>query len=178
MRLIFAADDGRSGKELWQTDGTVAGTQILQDIAPGARSSNPAELRVVGSTLVFAANDGTSGTELWAAPIANMNYAPVAVGAAVRTHMNTPVQGTLGAADPDNQPLTFEIVTNGSLGVVTITDATTGSFTYTPNAGATGADSFTFRVSDGMTFSNVATVTVAIEQSTAERLFVYLPLIR
>ena len=53
-------------------------------------------------------------------------------------------------------------MTNGSKGVARITDATTGAFTYTPNAGATGSDSFTFKASDGQLDSNTATITVTI----------------
>jgi len=37
-----------------------------------------------------------------------------------------------------------------------------GSFTYTPNAGATGSDSFTYKVNDGTEDSNDATVTIEI----------------
>ncbi|CAN5714521.1 hypothetical protein BH10ACT1_BH10ACT1_05540 [soil metagenome] len=37
-----------------------------------------------------------------------------------------------------------------------------GSFTYTPNAGATGTDSFTYRASDGYATSAVATVVLTI----------------
>lgn len=37
-----------------------------------------------------------------------------------------------------------------------------GSFTYTPNAGFTGSDSFTFRASDGQLQSNLSTVTIAV----------------
>jgi ELWxxDGT repeat protein len=38
-RVIFIADDKIHGKELWVTDGTAAGTQLLRDITPGSDGS-------------------------------------------------------------------------------------------------------------------------------------------
>jgi hypothetical protein len=48
-------------------------------------------------------------------------------------------------------------VSNGTL----ILDPS-GGFTYTPNLGFDGVDSFTYRASDGVNFSNVATVTIKV----------------
>ncbi|MFC5411107.1 ELWxxDGT repeat protein [Larkinella bovis] len=63
--LIFSAHDGPTGMELWKSDGTAAGTVLLKDINPGAASSSPAYLTVVGNTVFFAATDGSTGVELW-----------------------------------------------------------------------------------------------------------------
>src|SRR5947209_8369307 len=63
--LYFAATDLTHGTELWKTDGTAAGTVIVDDIDPGTLGSNPTSLTVVGSTLFFAASDGVHGPELW-----------------------------------------------------------------------------------------------------------------
>ena len=63
--LYFTADNGTNGVELWKSDGTVGGTNLVRDIAPGGASSNPHNLTAIGSTLYFAADDGTNGIELW-----------------------------------------------------------------------------------------------------------------
>jgi ELWxxDGT repeat protein len=63
--LFFAADNGISGTELWRSDGTAAGTQLVRDINPGPASSNPSDLVNVGGVLYFAADDGVRGRELW-----------------------------------------------------------------------------------------------------------------
>ncbi|NGZ07727.1 MAG: SUMF1/EgtB/PvdO family nonheme iron enzyme [Magnetococcales bacterium] len=98
------------------------------------------------------------------------NAAPVAVADSLITSEDTPISDTLTATDADHDPLTnypldpltYAIVTNGTKGVVTLTNAATGAFTYTPNSQATGTDSFTFRVNDRTVDSNTATVTVRI----------------
>ena len=63
--LYFAADDCSRGRELWRTDGTPAGTEMVADIADGSTGSNPAFLANIDGKLFFAADDGVHGTELW-----------------------------------------------------------------------------------------------------------------
>lgn len=62
--LYFAADDGFAGIELWRTDGTTEGTELVADIFPGEFSSQPTEFVVYQDELYFAATDG-DGDELW-----------------------------------------------------------------------------------------------------------------
>jgi hypothetical protein len=81
----------------------------------------------------------------------------------------------LGASDGDGDALTFSIVANGSKGTAVIANAATGAFTYTPAPGATGSDSFTFKASDWLGDSNVATVQVTISADSGHR--VYMPMI-
>lgn len=61
----FDADDGVHGEQLWRTDGTVAGTFRVTDLAPGVTdSAGPRPLTDFGGELFFSANDG-SGFGLW-----------------------------------------------------------------------------------------------------------------
>jgi len=64
-RLFFSANDGRSGRELWQSDGTSEGTRLVKDIWPGSSSAVPQQLSNVNGNLVFSASDGQSGVEAW-----------------------------------------------------------------------------------------------------------------
>jgi ELWxxDGT repeat protein len=64
-RLYFEADDGIHGREIWQTDGTTAGTTLVSDISPGLPTSNPDSLIAAGSRLFFSADDGVHGREVW-----------------------------------------------------------------------------------------------------------------
>ena len=63
--LVFPAADYVSGRELWITDGTAAGTVLLEDINPGQAASDVASFTALGGTVFFTANDGVSGVELW-----------------------------------------------------------------------------------------------------------------
>ena len=105
------------------------------------------------------------------ASVAPPNTAPVATNGTLAVTQDTPASGTLQATDADSNPLTYSIVANGSKGTAVVTNASTGAYTYTPNAGATGADSFTFKANDGTVDSNVATVNVTISSgATRDRL--------
>jgi ELWxxDGT repeat protein len=69
QKTYFAADNGVDGRELWVSDGTEAGTQMLKNINPNGASSNPDNFIVVTSggvsMLFFVADNGTHGRELW-----------------------------------------------------------------------------------------------------------------
>ncbi|MCA9200306.1 MAG: tandem-95 repeat protein, partial [Planctomycetales bacterium] len=63
-------------------------------------------------------------------------------------------------SDEEDDPLTAELVTSPANGTLTLNDD--GSFTYTPNAGFVGSDSFTYRATDGVFDSNAVTVSLAV----------------
>jgi ELWxxDGT repeat protein len=63
--LFFESTMGGFGQELWSSDGTAAGTHVL-DINPAPYTgSYPFGMRGIDGTLYFTANDGTHGYELW-----------------------------------------------------------------------------------------------------------------
>ena len=63
-KLYIAGPTTSNGYELWVTDGTTAGTKMLE-INPGAAGSYPCYFSELGSVLYFSANDGVHGSELW-----------------------------------------------------------------------------------------------------------------
>ena len=75
-----------------------------------------------------------------------VNHAPVAEAKSVSTPEDTPVGVTLSGTDPDRDSLTFAVVTGPSHGSLSGSGA---SRTYTPDAGFSGPDSFTYRANDG-----------------------------
>jgi ELWxxDGT repeat protein len=66
--LFFAANDGVNGTEPWISDGTPAGTVLIQNINPNPapnNSSNPDFRAVVNGTVYFAAADDGVNRGLW-----------------------------------------------------------------------------------------------------------------
>ncbi len=63
--LFFAAEHAETGRELWKTDGTAAGTGMVRDILPGSEGSGPASLAEADGMLYFTCDDGVHGAELW-----------------------------------------------------------------------------------------------------------------
>ncbi len=66
-RVYFAASDANKikGVELYATDGTIGGTELIMDINVGAGSSNPYNFYVYNKILYFSAGNATQGNELW-----------------------------------------------------------------------------------------------------------------
>lgn len=85
----------------------------------------------------------------------------------VSTHRNITLYGTLPCYDPDGDPTQIEIVSYPKTGILILTDRTTGSYTYTPNANASGKDSFTYVARDKYgNYSAAATVSLSVVKPT------------
>ncbi|HOD84509.1 MAG TPA: phosphatidylinositol-specific phospholipase C domain-containing protein, partial [Phycisphaerae bacterium] len=117
--------------------------------------------------------DETAGTSFWDA--SSFGKRAVAHGSASRVESTIPVivsraeAGTdatgqlFGARDFDLDVLTFAVADAPAHGQVVITDQVTGTYAYTPDAGWSGDDSFTFKVSgDGGTTWSANTWSVAL----------------
>jgi hypothetical protein len=129
-----------------------------------ATGSGTSTVNVSGSLYVTTGGTASVSSVLNAANF--INNAPItqAITSQVSIANNTATTISLNATDLDNDPLTYSVVSAPSKGSVTID--TLGVATYTP-AGtlSSGADSFTFKVNDGIQDSNVSTVNVYIQSS-------------
>ena len=111
-------------------------------------------------------NRALSDTEIAAlAAAAPVNHVPVAGDDGYTTAQDTAktvaAPGVLGNdTDADGDTLTAAKVAGPSHGTATL--SATGGFTYTPAAGYTGDDSFTYKASDGQADSNTATVSITV----------------
>ncbi|MFV1965927.1 MAG: Ig-like domain-containing protein [Pirellulaceae bacterium] len=95
------------------------------------------------------------------------NHPPTAVDDSYRVDedgtLNVPAsQGVVSNdTDPDGDPLTAKQATGSTHGSLTLNND--GSFAYTPNGDYNGVDTFTYRASDGIDTSAVATVTLTVD---------------
>jgi len=128
--------------------------------------SNDTQIRdmtVVNEMVYIAANNGLYTNALTATtnPIAQSSTETVAFGSTI-------VNGTFKATPiSQSDSLSYAIVNNPSKGSVVLNNASTGAFTYTVNAGQTGTDTITFRVTDQLNrqSQNNGTVTINIQSS-------------
>jgi ELWxxDGT repeat protein len=63
--FFFTLNDDEHGLELWRSDGTRVGTEMIKDIHPGKFSSAPSHFQLMDRVLFFVADDGIHGSELW-----------------------------------------------------------------------------------------------------------------
>ncbi|MGH6934201.1 MAG: cadherin-like domain-containing protein, partial [Dongiaceae bacterium] len=119
-------------------------------------------------SFVYQVSDGNGGTDTATVTIvvSQTNDPPVAIDDGFNTNEDTALivpSGTgllINDTDIDGNSLTTSVVSGSANGSLTLN--IDGSFTYTPNAGFNGVDSFTYIASDGSANSNVATVTINV----------------
>lgn len=115
-------------------------------------------------TFTYTASDGNGDTATGTVTVkvTMVNDIPVTRNTNLTTLEDTTASSTLSASDVDGDALTYRIVTHSTKGTVTLTNVTTGAYTYTPYPNISGTDTFGFRANDGTADSSVATVRVTI----------------
>ncbi|MBN8226760.1 HYR domain-containing protein [Corallococcus macrosporus] len=63
--LLFPADDGVHGQEVWRTDGTAAGTRMVTDVTPVQRDGDASGMRAFDDWLLLGAPTDTGQTGVW-----------------------------------------------------------------------------------------------------------------
>lgn len=118
--------------------------------SPGSPTSPPGNFAINGA----ATGGGTGGGG------GTTNRPPTALNdsAVAYAGQATRVSVLANDSDPDQNPLTVSAVTQGQNGGVVINSD--GTVTYTPRAGFTGSDSFSYTISDGK--GGIATASVMV----------------
>jgi hypothetical protein len=113
-------------------------------------------------TFSFRASNGVqnSNAATVAITVNSGNHPPVAQNQSVSTNAGAPVAVTLVATDQDNNALTYT-TTSPAHGTLS---GSAPNLTYTPTAGYSGSDAFTFKANDGTADSNVTTVSITVNK--------------
>ena len=99
---------------------------------------------------------------LWQFEVARSNAPPTVVNLSRTIVGDAPAQLELTASDPNGDPLTIDIHTHPTQGLLDHFTPTAGTVTYLPAHGYRGADRLTFSASDGQASSSVATLNLNI----------------
>jgi hypothetical protein len=112
-------------------------------------------------TFTYTAHDGTgsSNVAMVTINVTPVNDQPVVGNQEVETFEGIPVEITLSASDVESSSFSFSIESDPSGGTLSIIGS---KVIYTPNSDFSGTDSFTYRASDGLDDSNVATVFIDV----------------
>jgi VCBS repeat-containing protein len=157
----FSASDADGDPLVFSiVDNGALGVAVVTDAATGAFTYTPNANAAGTDSFTFRAFDGTSYSNVATVSITvtPVNDAPTAADQNVSTAEDTAVDITLGASDVEGDALTW-IVDAPAHGTLS---GTAPDLRYTPDAGWSGSDSFTFKVNDGALDSNVATVTITV----------------
>ncbi len=135
--------------------------------ADGSYDYTPDAGYVGTDAFTYQASDGAANSNVGTVTITVTNNGPVASGDTYASiHKNVAFTANAGAgvlsndSDADGDTLTASVETGPAHGVLTLHPG--GGFTFTPDAGYTGADAFTYQVSDGVaTDTATATLTVS-----------------
>ena len=167
---VLANDSDPSGKPLTAAlvAGPANGTLTLNP--NGSFSYTPKAGFYGADSFTYRDSDGTLQSNTATVALTVTQQPPVAANDTYTTPENTTLTvaapGVLANdSDPSGKPLTAALVAGPANGTLTLNS--NGSFSYTPKAGFSGADSFTYRDSDGTLLSNTATVALTVTTSTS-----------
>src|SRR5262249_47209633 len=126
--LFFTANDGTTGRELWKSDGTAAGTMLVKDIHPRSSRPDAGHLTAPGHLPPFEAGDGATGLEV-------RNSNGTATGTALVKDINPGGKGILGDTPYYYGP---PIQVAGGLAYVVADDGTSGHELWVTDGTAAG----------------------------------------
>lgn len=144
----------------------------------GSVTYTPANNYSGSDSFTFSVNDGSTNSALATITLnitgsGGLNHPPVASNATYTVSANMATNLVLTGSDPDGNTLTYMISGLPQHGSLYGLNSASGGVTYLPAPGYTGSDSFTFMVSDGVTNSATATVSITVQSVVDTNLIVY-----
>ncbi len=134
--------------------GTISGTPPQITYHPSANYNGP-------DSFAFTASDAylTSPPATVQLSVSAVNDAPTAVPLSASINEDATASFTFEGRDVDSSSLTYQLVTAPAHGTLS---GASRFYTYTPQFNYNGTDSFTYRVSDGWSFSAPVTVSISL----------------
>lgn len=155
----------------------LSGTDIEGSVLTYALLSEPAKGQLSGTppNLTFTPNPNANGTDTFDFEVSDgdltsaaatisfiinpINDAPLAHAQSTTIIEDTSTPITLAASDPEGSVLSFTVIAGPTKGTLS---GAPPNLVFTPHLNATGSDSFTFRVHDGLLNSGIVKVHIAI----------------
>ncbi|HKX31872.1 MAG TPA: Ig-like domain-containing protein, partial [Blastocatellia bacterium] len=134
--------------------GTATPNSYILRLAPGVSSAGQYRLIVTATD-----NLGASATQEIALTVRDVNLPPVARDQFISVEEGSSVTFTLNASDPEGGALIYTIVRQPRSGALS---GSAPLLQYTPEPRFSGNDEFTYRVSDGVSTSDIAKVTIRV----------------
>jgi subtilisin len=172
---ILANDTDQDGNTLHVTGvGTPAHGSAILDPSGTAIQYTPAAGYNGPDSFGYDISDGAGGTDsaVVSVTVTPVDDPPTAEPKSASTTSPNPVTITLRATDPDTCDLSFQVIalpSHGGVGSLVAQPCTAGSpnadtatVVYTPTAGYSGSDSFTYRALDATGASAAVTVSITI----------------
>lgn len=185
---VFGAD---SGSITMDQDTTATATQAATDVdgdtltysvsgaaangtasvnSSGTFSYTPNEGYVGSDSFTLKVDDGNGGTDTitYSVTVLSTNVAPDfgADSVSITVDQDGSFSGTVVATDDNDDPLTYALGDDAAHGTVIVDED--GNYSYTPDAGFFGTDSYTVTVEDGRGGSDELLVNVTVEPAIIE----------
>ncbi len=137
---------------------TAGGTKIVE----GKLEYRP-RLNYFGTdrfTYTISDGEGGSATAAVDVTVTPVNDPPIAFSASRTVQEDSSASIFLSARDPENEPVTYQIVRGPTRGTLS---GTAPNVVYTPSPNFNGPDSFDFKANDGQADSNIGTITLTVQ---------------
>ncbi|MDB6174372.1 MAG: hypothetical protein JWL59_3683 [Chthoniobacteraceae bacterium] len=175
MGNIDGSFDSGTGVLTLSSPGATATTSQWQAALRTVTYTNLSEspgtsIRAISFTVSDNQTSGLSVTQIL--NVVSINDTPLSAGQSLTTDEDTAKAITLAGSDVDSSYLNYQIVAQPQHGFLS---GTAPNLNYIPELNYRGSDSFSFKVGDGSTFSNPATVTISVEDINDEPTLSALP---
>lgn len=149
------------------------GSQIAVSALSGLRFT-PLSAPMLSSTdftftPVFSSGETGDAVTVGLFLLAEENTPPVAQALELTTYKNVELTGTFSGIDPENDQLTYKLVSKPARGAITQAQDGSAEFVYTPYKDKTGRDAFTYVAVDAVgNTSAPATVSIRIQKQKSK----------